>query len=806
MYAIVDYLKYSWLARVAIMILIVTHWLPTYTLPYAFIGMIVLCYWMIDDYSSQPAMPPALYSLLDRINKDRGSSLTISLRLSPKPTFSFSAKNYIFSDDEWDIHYYGHNQYRYLELGPKALSQRPINIHIFHYLTRLIPSSRLQRVLVSLSTDILQPKTSVHYLDPYFKALSKRFIQVPYDLLVNHFWEMPISRKFYAFDFHSHIDTSQYCQLLKQHVEESITHTVQQPTQRLANYIVALDSLIQPLQGIILAIQNHPRFRLQCALIYNAPIEWHKHLPKEKPSPHFTAMWIYAGIASLIALSVWQAKDSISKNLTLKQELHQQTTLAQIEPVKKASPVPHLNLLMQTISYARSHNLLQNIKLVHFPDEQVWDPSIDLSPPDLVSQLQQMSDQELSSTIDQLITLPTVDQLKESSSGVNTTEDLFIQRSVLYCIKDSWQETPQTILSDCVQAQQQQQELAWTQQILNDIHKKLTVGIDQSTMEHENSPKQIDAEFKSKIPVLIHFAAKYNDENTLHKLSQLSQFMSHYENSRTWHILKRFSELQTGKASNISQKAINELDAQHSSRLESQLSYANEQREWQAINQSWQHQVLPAYGQLKSCFPFKIDAQNDCSQTLITQFFQPDGILDQFIKKNLKDHIKADESGIHWTNAPKNTAEHFLEQLMLAQIIQHTLFNNRGIIELPLTLKASYIPPNAHIRFQLGHKVYDITENKKPEIKLRWQPYSQNTLSITHGNDTPEVYRTPWGLYRWIIAHMHDEQPDTYTLSMLSSDQQVMLKLFKQPGIDPWDPRLMSSFALPSEITKIERM
>ena len=182
------------------------------------------------------------------------------------------------------------------------------------------------------------------------------------------------------------------------------------------------------------------------------------------------------------------------------------------------------------------------------------------------------------------------------------------------------------------------------------------------------------------------------------------------------------------------------------------------------------------------------------------KFFRTVGTLDTFIQRHLKNQVGINKSGYYWKQASAQASPYLIEHLLFAKVLQAKLFNAQGEIEINAMLKPNLIPDKAQIRFHWGKEVYDLNAQKKPEIKFRWKPYSGHIFSISSQGKTPDTYNTPWGFYKWVMTHIHDEQTDAYNLSLLADKQQVLLKFYKTPGLNLWDPKLLSSFELPQYV------
>lgn len=817
MYTLIDYLKHSWLARAIALTLVSIHWLPINAVPYIAIFVIMMIFWMVNGYQKSPSPPIELLALLENIGKDRGCMTTICLRLSPQPVFEFETKNYLFSDENWDIYYYGQKNQRYLEFGPKALSQRKSSIDIFETVLRLLPVSRLQRVMIATSADILDRNTSIHFLKPYFQNLAKRFRKVPYDILVGHFWNMPNNRTFYAYDFHQQVHASQYCQLLKQHIEESILQTFHNSNGLVASNIIAFDQLIHPLQSMIQAIQNHKQFSLQCALIFNKPIAWNKHLPKISRLQQYKIIWIYLSLSALIVLAVWQARDINSVNAVLKNKLYQLSNI-KIESTKK--PMENLSpqeLLTQAVSYSRKHNLMDGQNIPTLPNERPWNPHTNLTQQDLISQLRATKPEILQNTIDTLTPIQTLSQMKQSDESINLEkmDNNFKIKSYLRCLTTTWINAPTKVSSTCVAEKQRIEESQWVSAYLDYIHDRLIPthsSTEQSTQLTESilsnltqNPQILGQNVTKQMPLLIHFAAKNKQEKQLTQLSNLTHFLSRIEQSRTLYVMKKFlASMKKQPFKESMPSAINKLDAEYSTHVENDMALMKQAHEWESINTSWQKEVLPVYSQLKTCFPFKADAQQDCPHGLVQKFFRQGGTIDNFINQHLKNHLGINQSGYYWKHNTPKTSPYLLEHLLFAKVLQSQLFNAQGNVEITAMIKPSNVPDKAQIRLHWGKHVYDINAMKNPEVKFRWQPYSGHIFSIA-SSGKPDVYDSPWGFYKWVMTHIHDEQQDAYNLSLMADKQQVLLKFYKSPGLNLWNPHLLSSFELPSHIHQIPK-
>ena len=787
-------LKESPQPRIIIVLILLLHYIPTSLWGLNILAVTICTYWFIYKYCKQGTLPQELEKLLQIIQKDHHTSLTLSMRLSPTGVLDFATQQYIYQSETYDIKYQGHESHRLLELGPLALSGQSHNQLFFKNLLSHIPTTRFQQLIVVVDESILQRHLPVQGLSEFFQCLNARFKKIPYDIYINSLVMQNAQKTFTIFDLSKQSETSQYCQLLREHVEQTISQLAQTPTNNTPRHIVRWDRVIEPIQSLIQHIHQAAAFDLQYICVTSKPIPWASHLaPIKNHQP--TMMWTtMITLVCLIGAALWQWQESLLTLESIKTSINQQHQ--EIKERKKAI-APHYSL-KDLLIHATYYAGLTDLSDSGFVPK--W--SVDT----VKNQLASRTQHDIDTWLDMEHPAPVIQQVIKFSDFADV-ESKFSFTANDYCLWHAWASDNQP-LAHCLKEHTAHIEKQWLNLQITQILRQITPVLDhtdplklsQSLQDHIQHPEPSTA-VHTQLPILIHLASKHHDQQTLSKISQLSEYLSHIHHSRTHALIQYMHEDLQGKTHTSEiPEALNSIDHELSAPIAQAREKLIDQLTWQRIHTAYKTDVWPSYTKLKSCYPFQQTSPQDCSLQLLQDFFGVHGILDTFIEKHLASHIKETEQGLAWTVTPPQADENFLNQLMLAKVIQKTMFNPQGKVSMKATLRPQYLPASTHLKIAYGGTIHELSQARPHEVNLQIEPYSQQIFSVTSGSQTPEIYRTPWGFYRWVQSHLHDDQNNQLTLSILTDKQQMLLSLRHHSPLNLWHPSTLSSFNLPEKV------
>ncbi len=793
-------LKDSWQPRLLVAMILLIHYLPYKWLPAHVALMALIIYWFIHKLTRQPSIPTSLHEILHIISKDHHTSLTINMRLSQNHVFEFDTASYIYCNDQYDIRYQGYGKHRLLELGPRALTQQSHSLSFFVLLLQAIPLSRFQQLIISVNQQILSTDMPIEFLSPFFQSLKNRYRRIPYDIFVHGSLALPKGKKNIIHDLKHLQHSTQYCQLLKEHIESTINQISTEPHAKTHHDILDWHHIIEPLQSLVQKVQIHKTFVLKHLLITRQTISWSNHLPEANSPLNKAVLWNYVLLSTLIGCVLWQWSQSVKTHQQLSSSISQQQSQLQ---QKRQTMKPNYSI-EKLLQHARHYAHL-SVATDKNANEAFWPKST------VIDQLNFRSEEEILQKLDNLYPKPDILKINKFSE-FEMHEKQFKDWATDYCLWQIWPQEPD-LLSQCIENKTAHTEQKWLKKSLdllltrllpdslNSAHSERIKAAIETWLEQKSPSTPIH----QHLPMLIHIASKHKSQEELTRISQLSEILSHIENSRTWAQLQHLkAALDNDKIQLELPKAMNTIDETMSNQVATRQEFFHTKLVWEAVNTSWKKDVLPKYQQIKACYPFNLKSTIDCSETLLRDFFRVNGTLDMFIKDHLEAHINQGENGISWHDPPTHAPAHLLEQIMLAKIIQKTLFNPQGKVQLQVRIRPKLLPNGTKLKLQSGSEVHDIQAGRPHEINWYWQPYAGQPLMVTAGSAATEKYDSPWGLYRWVQAHIHDDQNDLLTLSVYADKQQLLLQLLHATPLNMWHPQTLSSFELPALISEEE--
>jgi type VI secretion system protein ImpL len=210
----------------------------------------------------------------------------------------------------------------------------------------------------------------------------------------------------------------------------------------------------------------------------------------------------------------------------------------------------------------------------------------------------------------------------------------------------------------------------------------------------------------------------------------------------------------------------------------------------------WASQVFPKYQELQSYFPFNPKSTVEASLGESSTFFAADGILDKYIKEDIKPFLKPNLSPLEWNSMYGHSITDSSQKLALINNLlrfKQLLFSNseqtiRFMLK-PLTLSANA----ASLHVQIGDETMIYRHGPLQAKSFKWLLATPIDIRITFSdfNDQQQtkVYSGTWSLLKLINSSTFQptKQPDHYLLAINSNNYSATFDLFiekAQPLLD----------------------
>lgn len=231
------------------------------------------------------------------------------------------------------------------------------------------------------------------------------------------------------------------------------------------------------------------------------------------------------------------------------------------------------------------------------------------------------------------------------------------------------------------------------------------------------------------------------------------------------------------------------------------------------LQTAWETQVMQFYNEnLADRYPLYAASQQDASLSAFSQFFGPNGLLEQFYQSNLAMFINTSSSVWQWQNLNGLNIP-FNNQLLLAlekaRIITAMFFPQNGAkMQVAFTLQQIALMPIVQ-SFSLtmdGQKLYD-AQGSQNVSSFVWPGNSNNLgtkisfLDVNGQHVTTEA-QGPWSWFRLLGASSMQQKksPQNYRVIFDVDGNEAKYTLSAENSINPFIPGIINTFSLPGQI------
>ncbi len=228
------------------------------------------------------------------------------------------------------------------------------------------------------------------------------------------------------------------------------------------------------------------------------------------------------------------------------------------------------------------------------------------------------------------------------------------------------------------------------------------------------------------------------------------------------------------------------------------------------INLLWLTQVMPDYNEhIKNQYPVFSNAEEETSLAQFSQFFGPDGTVDQFLKQHLSAFI--DNSQLYWKwkyteGLTLNISQKSLEMLNRAALIQKMYFSgtqkNPGVGFSIMPSDSGLMATNYVLTVdgQTINYLSDFHQNRK----VTWPKQGHATFALTqNANKTVFFEETgPWAVFR-LLANgrlLSTRNSQVFQLIFNANGTPVSYELLADQPINPFIPMILSGFRCPEKL------
>lgn len=230
------------------------------------------------------------------------------------------------------------------------------------------------------------------------------------------------------------------------------------------------------------------------------------------------------------------------------------------------------------------------------------------------------------------------------------------------------------------------------------------------------------------------------------------------------------------------------------------------------LNLIWITKVLPEYHEkIKNRYPLASNASSDISLSSFTNFFAPNGTMDNFHKHYLAAFI--DTSQLYWQwksvdgeklNIPQST----LEMLDRAALIQKMFFAEnpkQPMVKFTVTPTAlGPLPKN--ILLNLQGQTIDYLHDLRQIKRISWGIANNTSASLTvvNGGHQQTIWRESgeWATYK-LLTHanwLKNDNSQQYQLNFIADGIAAPYELIATKAINPFIPEMLTAFNCPEKL------
>jgi type VI secretion system protein ImpL len=230
------------------------------------------------------------------------------------------------------------------------------------------------------------------------------------------------------------------------------------------------------------------------------------------------------------------------------------------------------------------------------------------------------------------------------------------------------------------------------------------------------------------------------------------------------------------------------------------------------INAQWQSEVLSVYNaQLNNRYPLFSDATDDISLSDFSNFFKPNGIIQNYFNDYLEPFV--DTSGIQWKWQTRDglavdDSLAVLDQFERSNIIQKMFFDKYGVLRVNFTVQMINLDPSVKsIDISINDQKSSSSNQSATLAYISWPGTDDiSNVTINLQNDQGQIYTVsedgPWAWFKVLdktnLRQDKDSQHFTFNIDMNNFTSKY--SLIASSPINPFIPGIINQYRAPDEI------
>ncbi len=230
------------------------------------------------------------------------------------------------------------------------------------------------------------------------------------------------------------------------------------------------------------------------------------------------------------------------------------------------------------------------------------------------------------------------------------------------------------------------------------------------------------------------------------------------------------------------------------------------------VNTQWQSNVLAIYNeQLNNRYPLFSNADDDINLSDFTNFFKPDGLVQNYFNTYLAPFV--DTTGVQWQWRSRDgltltNSLPVLDQFERSNIIQKMFFDKYGVLSVNFTMQLVNLDTTVkNIDISINGQKSSSGSQNTSQTYLSWPgPNDVNNVTINLLNDQQQILTVsedgPWALFRVLDKTNIRQDKDSEHFSFIIDMNNLSAKynLIASTPINPFIPGIINQYRAPDQI------